>query len=608
MTNINLSLQDIERTFELMCASEESYSLRDILKIKALFPIYLPYLQQQLKKTDPALFPYLNYVDKKHLRARLKRTYHLLWCQYRWNKVHYGRKTYKGLIAELDLCHELLLTLDTSLNKKSDVELKKIKQLQAELNSSKKPLKYCGIYLLAPAIEKLAALFDQGTLSTLNVRRLYLAWGNSFLGGLFSLINTFSTQFFYIAEAEEIANKTGIFAGYLSFVYLFTRLGINLLGFSYHLLGFNQDKKANPDDKLTSLDIFTTQWEYRKYPILNDILWGPINCICFYKASLPYMANFLTLAMLGVELCIACYRLEEERTKHAKSMFLLRQKIEDLSNKIKNLKNQKKTDNHITDEIKVYKKELEDVKANMVYLEFEYRFKRYKLINDIVTLAASFFFFGVACCFLCPIPVPLALVTILGIVGTAICFICIVINAAVEIAIDLYKSAQSKKIIAEEVNKVKKEFQTLKDNGQISSDQEARFKLTLKALYADSEYQRQMIIYQSCLLIRTAILYSSFPAIAFCALIFMPLPITISLLVAIFIIGVVTKLLIDKYFKPEEIVHLSPNYNLFSSPKKPIPANKTNEDNRESEGEGYLESDEEEDGENPLHGDLSTAY
>jgi hypothetical protein len=138
----------------------------------------------------------------------------------------------------------------------------------------------------------------------------------------------------------------------------------------------------------------------------------------------------------------------------------------------------------------------------------------------------------------------------LGVVGAVVCLALTVINNAIKNGIELYKTQQTRKEIKEEY---KLKVDLLREKGpQLSENERKLLYLEIMQLSADSDYQKQMMIYQASCLVRKIMLDVLIPALVFASLVFAPLVVALPVLGAVLGIAVATYFLFEYTLKPKD--------------------------------------------------------
>jgi hypothetical protein len=147
-----------------------------------------------------------------------------------------------------------------------------------------------------------------------NDQRMYIARSNGLINGV---IATLPESFMQTSNAKAIMQTTNYSVGILSWLIYYVRLGLNLFLFAKHIIpgAWLEKDEEKRDWKVR----FAEQWQFKKFIILNDLIWGTINLACFFwlvgTGLLGQVGGALTAAFMLVDLALTVYRYHEEITK-----------------------------------------------------------------------------------------------------------------------------------------------------------------------------------------------------------------------------------------------------------------------------------------------------
>ncbi len=553
-TNLDTLASNLEILDDRALLGQNRLNITELAKQRGGHPTILStlhdYYLSELLKTNPASFRFLKREQRDRLRNKLLYTFYLLYAQYQLDAAEGRRYTLKG-----DGGHPALLRLCVqriqSLNSASFGEETPFAQaLQTEIDEADKSLQLVGLTLIASWFkEKYDQFMNNHTgsliewMSELNGRRLYWAWGG---GMLASILEALPDDFFNKVQAMDSLDAPSPVTGNMSWILYYTRFGINLLLLLKHT--FCPSSKA--EEAIPQWERFKAQWDQRKFSMLNDLIWGFVNMLCFFwlkgKGVLGYAGNVVTVALLLGDLLLTSWRFMEEQTKHNADMLLMDKDLQRLQDKIFVINSQLTSDpnnQNLRAELAELEQQQESLNKLQAKARFEWQYKRDGLINDWIyglglLLAASVF-----CCFLFP---PAALVPavtmILGILGATSCFVLTVIWSAVNGDIALSKSKHAKDLARENCAKLLEKF-----NDEQDPNMKKQLYLEMKALMAETDYQQRVARFQQIKLLQSILVDALIPVVIFASLTFMPLGIGLTVIAAALILAVITYALINRY-------------------------------------------------------------
>ena len=255
---------------------------------------------------------------------------------------------------------------------------------------------------------------------------------------------------------------------------------------------------------------FQTQWDQRKFTLLNDSVWATGNIVCFFllygKGLAGTLGDALTLALLVFDISLAVWEFEEEKTRHNKEM----QDYEDNIALFKQKIAQEKTDPE-TEEQKEYQVKLNALERAKNQCEREWFYQKIALANNISYAVGLMLSFALLTTPFLPIAAP-ALV-VLGATGAVLCFAFTVINNAIKGGIELYKTHATAKEIKKDLENKIEEFKKLINNPNSNINDKKLLYLEIKQLEAETKHQQQMVSRQIAHLIRSVLFETLIPAI-----------------------------------------------------------------------------------------------
>ena len=401
--------------------------------------------------------------ERRAQREELEHLFHLIFADVQLNELK------SDSAAQLEHCILLLIKLDNPPGKKLSPE----NMLSAEVNASETPAKYVAL-MLAPLIADAMVNFDtyakglKFAINKITAHRLNWVWSGGLDLAIMSMLpeGTGHTRY-----AGNVLSQFSIGTGYMSFVLYYFRLGLNLA-----LLVHGTLKGSWMDPNRTQADIdmnigiqerFRTQWQQRKFAIINDAFWATANMACFIyligNGMLGYIGGGLTAALLLMDIGLALWEYSDLETDHNELMEQYNNDIGELrlkrinctSNKTKlsenidkmqteiTLLSQKTTDpdsdqkkNALQESLNKMQVNLEEVKLNLTVLtfhvdglirdrkqcEFDWEYTNKDLYNNLIYALVLGLGFGFICCSILfpPLGIAAGNALILNLVGAAV--------------------------------------------------------------------------------------------------------------------------------------------------------------------------------------------
>jgi hypothetical protein len=489
----------------------------------------------RLEQTNPAMLVYLNDSQKKWLEHELLFAFYVYSAQYYLDLREDRGQHLEDLGAQIKKCAGLIDHLGQTMRPKSpDADMVQ------RVADSDKPAKYLGLTFIAPAIA--GTMVDlstgepdlakanvssgqtvkaRGWMTDVNGVRLYWVWGGGLLSNVISLFPDYCLN---KQQACSVVASPSTLTGYMSWILYYSRFGINLSLLLKHTISgpwMHQQER----EQISCWERFKTQWDCRKFALLNDSIWGMANMACFLwlvgPGTLGYLGNVVTTALLLMDVCITAWRFAEESTEHHATMARYDRDIQALECR-------PSSDIRVLD-IYALKKARARAEANWQY-------KKYSTVNDLiysVALLASFF---VMCACLIP-PAAMAATTAmsLGLLGASLCFVLTVAYAAVGGRIEILKTYDSAK---------DKLDQCLWRVSQFNGSEDGRVKqqlyLSIKQLLGQSQHQQQLMNSQQMKWVLDILIQSLVPPVIFVSLIALPLSMGLGVIAAGFALALLS--------------------------------------------------------------------
>ncbi|MDI9819523.1 MULTISPECIES: hypothetical protein [unclassified Legionella] len=556
-------------------------------EIASLLSLY----SEQLKTLNPVMFKFSSEIQREQYRKQLLFTLYLFYAQHQIDEAEGRKRALQESVDGINKCLKRLQDLKLSAVKADDDN-----QLQAALNDSEKYLKYLGLTLIAPwIVNKMMAVVDGETkeevlintgseniqvfavkdtktsgiaeggknkflidkMSELNMWRLFWVWAGALDA---SIVDLLPDDFDHKAQAQaELASPSPVM-GYMSWILYYTRFGINLLLLLKHTFGWGiSDEEA----KVPAWERFKTQWQQRKFALLNDSIWATANLVCFFWLRGPgmmgYGGNLLTAVLLLMDLSLNIWRFMEESTRHNAEVLALNKRKKELTKALNMEKGRldvlNKDKGKNAAEIKKSEAKQEELQAQLRQLkktivqnETAWKYKKYSLINDTAYAAGLLFAFSLLCCFFFPpAAIAPAVVMILGVAGAALCFTLTLLTAAVSGGIEIARAKESAADVKAQCRVLLGQF--------IKADDENTKKLLyleMKGLMAESNYQQAVARFQMVKLVRSVFVDALIPALVFASVVFMPMGIGLAVMAAGLAVALISHLILSRFAPQRE--------------------------------------------------------
>ncbi|WP_392538315.1 hypothetical protein [Legionella sp. 227] len=514
-----------------------------------------------LDNTDRVMFAYMSDQQKEELAFNLKITLMLLAAQQKHEIDYQKTENAKKYGEYIKRCSKFLIELDPVYEQRikdyPENVINVAKAVKAGQHDAQ-PLKYLGIplgQLLARDVVDLSggtAKEIRDNMGRLNEARLYWVWGSSFLKTVISLV---PEDFYYQKQATDVIRMPDPYTGNLSWILYYARFALNLFLLLKHTI--KHPWMSDEEAKTPWQERFLTQWDQRKFTLLNDSIWGTANLVCFFwltgKGLLGTAGDAVTLALLVFDIAIALWDFAEQSTKYNKAMLQYEEDLERLQRQLQALKDRELALNE--EELKEKRQieiQIHTLNREKGKCEREWQLQKVSLVVNIAYAVGLMAAFMILTMPFMPISAPV--LASMAIAGAVLCLAFTIISNVIKGGIEIYKTyktmeEQKKEYLlkeAELTKLLKCEYYSLNKN-----EKELLF-LEIKKCQAESEYQKEMIVYQSVNLVRSILIQCMVPAVVFASLMFVPLGIGIPMLVAAAALAIASQLLVDALFKPEE--------------------------------------------------------
>lgn len=508
-----------------------------------------------LETINPASFRYLNDIQKTALAQELYFAFYLFSAQYQLDLTENRRKCLSEGGEKINKCSKLLEQLRLSIDKTTLSKTNEEVELVRSIDDSEKPLKYLGLTLAAPFLVDITdAYISTGyvagtlkeTMNEINGRRLFWVWGRTFVC---TLLDLFSTDFYYKSQAADILEKQGVVMGYISWILYYLRAGMYWGLLLKHTIKGPWMTQAESELDITTWERFSTQWDQRKFELINDTIWATCNLACFYwlisAKGLSLAGDIFTLVLLAMDVIVAVWQWSEEETRHNADLLHYRTAIETLEDKIKALESgvdkqarkllryrepvldgtvkvllsvddDEKKDELKIQQINVLKEQLMRLKQAEDKCISDWALKQKGFIYDLAYAIALFAAFSLVC--FSPLASVAATTIMLAIIGAGLCFVLNAAYSALKHNLDVEQAQHADTVAI----KAHQDYLALFLESPELHERK-RLYLEMQRLEMTSAYQKKMVTFQQMVLVHSVVVEALIPAIVFSALMFLPL-------------------------------------------------------------------------------------
>ncbi|MFI4919232.1 MAG: hypothetical protein ACHP65_06730 [Legionellales bacterium] len=517
----------------------------------------LSYYLAILDDADSVLLTYMSAVDKKKLLRELEIAYLLLLTERRYELEHQKYEHKSGYDDKIEQCKRCMAFIDAihySYNPAPSPE--------HGCASDGKPASYLGLALGQWLSAKMLELVDHKTatikawMGSFNETRLYWVWGSVFLK---TALDMMPPDFFNKDHATTVAHTPDATMGYLSWTLYYFRFSLNLGLLLKHTI--SGPWMSAEEQSIPWTQRFLTQWDQRKFTLLNDSLWATANMACFLwltaKAGLGAWGDLLTIALLVFDLSAALWDFEEQKTKYNKEMLRYNEDILALDEKLATARAEHdSSDVNQQNAINEYLYQLAALKQAQKQCKKDWDYQQMSLYNNVAYASALIVAFILLTLPFLPVAAPG--VAAVGIAGAVLCFAFTVIYNAVKGGMAVYKAQTSAKEAKQDyLDKVQAFKDLLQQNPDLTDNEKKFLFLQIKQVRAETAYQQELVAYQTMHLFRIILLEVLLPAVVFASLVFLPLGIGLGALAAVIVLALAANLILNVFFKPkkEELKH-----------------------------------------------------
>lgn len=501
-----------------------------------------------VEKLDPVQFPFMNEVQRAEALRQLQVTFLLLLAQKQYELDHQkteNSKTYTGLISK---CHQLIGILQyEKVCKKKKIKPSPEQGYATEGN----PVKYLGIFF-AQWIGAGIMNFMNGKTKTIkehmgsfNVKRLYWVWGSGLIKTFLELL---PPDFWNVEQGKKTIRMPNPYTGTLSWALYYFRFSLNLSLLLKHTLAGPWMSEA--EKSIPWQERFLTQWDLRKFALLNDFFWATGNLLCFILlvGELSEYGDLLTLFLLTFDIMLAAWEFIEEETKYNEEMLHYESNIRKLKRQLEDLRRTSEQGEDHARTLREYQFRLNALEKAQNQCQREWQHKKITLIINISYAIGLMLSFRLLASPFMPA------LTFGGPVGVVLCFVLTVLCNAVKGGMEIHKTKQSIGETKKEIKNGIEVFKSLmKENSNINDNEKKFLFLEIKKLTAGSEFEQQQLSLQTAHLIRSTIFETLVPGIILANLVFLPMgPAFWGVLGGVIALAFLTNLIINQIWSSEK--------------------------------------------------------
>ena len=520
------------------------------------------FYSQQVDKINPELFSFLNQAQRRGLEETLLSTFCILTAQYQlisnfqMEAEDSTRDSLRKLTAQIKKCAHLIQTLRNKNPLPQEYHA-------LVIDNSEKYLKYLGFNIAKEVVQGIDDMITRhvlpfeapkgeantviikGGINDISTGRSN--WGlNSNL--VLAVIGALPEHFFNVDRAQQEIKEPSEVMGYLGWTISYAVLGIDLFLVAKHTIRGPWMKEAEKNLSLGVWDRFTTQFDQRKFSILDRFMAGTTGMVCFFWLALTDASQFLVLGVLIADIFLTTWRWIEEDTNQKKEIARYQSAIDAIDEEINKLVDYSEEKERLIG----HKNKLIEAQAQA---KVDSKYKTYHTIGNIcyklsIVVAVSVMYY-----FLFPaFAITNTAKVIMSVVGAGAYFIFSIINKSYSGGVDIHKSKSSQQLTTIECEKMLAQFEKLNQIAEPSEQiifEKKQLYLEMKRLIGDSEYQDHKIKHQKLKLVHGLVVALLMPTLLFVSLTFMPMGVGFAVLaIAVLVAGLSAKLLKEPTVEP----------------------------------------------------------
>lgn len=488
-------------TFTVVDKEQQDHSkavLLALLKLdKTMALAHLKYYLYLLKDVDETIVN-VQHLNDEDVKRNVYTAYLLLL------KLQDGSEKYR---FQLKRCKFLIDILELRKNDKHDLKIK-----EYELAYEQQPKSIAGVpaslwfgeTVLDTCVDSFKPLVK--LMSVVNDKRLYWVWGGNLLRNVLSLLDD---DFYNVQNARFIASAPSPYTGIMSWTLYYARFSLNaslLLKNTFHP-ELSEAERAK--GYLAYWERLKTEWDDRKFTLLNDSIWGVANMACNLWL-LDSRGDALTCALLCFDLYVSMWDYEEQ---HA----LYTEKRKGYEQAIANLNTQLAVMAGDATKVKELTKAKNKLERELITCNKDWDLKQHMLVVTSIyslTLLVAFTMLTMPY-----IPISPMLLPMLVNAGSALCYGLTTLHNGLRGVLDVKHAEFTAESTQTELLIKIDEFKQMAKADE--ADKILQY-LEVRQLWADLDFQTLSAQYQTMHLIRKTALELMIPPVLFASFVFLP--------------------------------------------------------------------------------------
>lgn len=529
----------------------------------------LQYYLDDLETKDKCLIDLLDSAEREKTLRHLQVTLLLLLSQQQYELEHQQYENKNKYDEKIDKCNHLIDYINGELNSDTPVSPAQGEGLDGN------PVKYLFMYFAQYFATTLVNIADRKSktireaMTWFNDKRLYWVWGSSLLKMTLDMI---PPDFFNASQAVDAVKAPDPYTGTISWALYYFRFSLNLFLLLKHTI--RGPWMSEVEQQIPWTERFKTQWDQRKFTLLNDSIWATANLVCFFwlngKYGLGPWGDLLTLSLLLFDVSMAIWDFAEQSTKYNEEKEGYEKDIKALKDIItEQQKSVAKEQNELTKQALLQSIKENELKCSGLVRALEkcnreWGYTQISLATGITYALGLMLAFALLTMPFLPVSGPAIMA--ITITGAVLCFAFTVINNAIKSGLEVYKAYASKQDAHDDYLLKLKLF---KENPPIEENEKKLLFLQIKRSKAEMEFQKEMILFQTMHFLRSVFIEACTPALVFASFVFFPLGVGIGVLGAALGVAISSNILIE-LSKPEKqkVMELDQNENEYELFKK----------------------------------------
>ncbi len=533
----------------------------EIFRQQAVLNQNLAYFTECIKDyrllADAGYFHYLEEDERQALAKKLLFAYYLLAARLQLDWVEKRGRVLPARRQELQDCAGLIEKLQCPIPA-DRLTAAGQEGLSNHSQGANSPVKYLSMQATTAMILEVYQEIADGQVqsaldiaSIFNERRLYWVWAGG--GGLLGMILTqFSDDFYHTAQAKSALAWPQPYTAALSWSLYYVRFAVRALLIARHVVP-NRWMRAE-EYNIPWTERFVTQWQYRKFYLINDFFWACANLACAVwlcdQGMSAYYGGVLTGVLLLMDVAVARWAFVEEKAQYEQDMLRYRHDIQILQHKLSDRQDIERP---------LLQKQIAELRVRAQQTQLDWDYKLYALYSDLLYAITLFVAFALVCSFFFPpaVVVP-ATAVICNAVGTVLCFACNALFAAAKQGLNVSHTVTAHDNQRQEQIALLQRIiavgsaESAMDSGKNVSIKRQLY-LDYQLLQAKSAQQEEQILYQKMTMLRSTVIDILVPPAIFLALVFLPMGVGLPLLAAAFALAVCSYYYVEANYAPQGV-------------------------------------------------------